>query len=112
MAKRKRSKKRPQPRRKNKQQESQHDRRKRLQTENPQRVCTTTAKFPLAPHVLAWITPLLNAMDQRIGWRLPILMAGMLLAEGRRTASRWFVAAAVRDDWDHFYDLLISLARS
>lgn len=111
MAKRKRSNKRPQPRRKNKNQKSQHDRRKRLQTKNPQRTCTTSARFPLAANILAWITPLVSAMDRRIGWRLPILLAGMLMAEGRRTASRWFVAAGVRDDWDRFYDLLISLGK-
>ena len=31
--------------------------------------------------------------------------------EGRRTASRWFVAAGVKDDWDRFYDFLISLGK-
>jgi hypothetical protein len=31
----------------------------------------------------------------------------MLLADGRRTASAWFVAAGVQDDWDRFYDCLI-----
>ncbi len=112
MAKRKRSRKRPQPRRKNKTQKSQHDRRKRLQTNNPNRKCTTSAKFPLTGRLLACVTPLINAMDRRIGGRLSILMAGMLLADRRRTASRWFTAAGVRDDWDRFYDLLISLGKT
>jgi len=37
--------------------------------------------------------------------------AGMLLAMGRRTASRWFQCAGVKDDWDRFYELLASLGR-
>jgi hypothetical protein len=36
--------------------------------------------------------------------RLAIVAAGMLLADDRRTASAWFVAAGVQDDWDRFHD--------
>ena len=40
----------------------------------------------------------------RMSW-LPILV-GVLFAQGRRTASRWFAAAGVGDDWrDHDYFL-------
>jgi len=111
MAKRKRSKKRPQPRHRNNKQKSRHDRRKRLQTMNPRRKATTAARFPLTGRLLTCVMPLVNAMDHRIGWRLPILMSGMLLADRRRTASRWFTVAGVCDDWDRFYDLLISLGK-
>jgi hypothetical protein len=51
-------------------------------------------------------------MDPRIAFRLAIVVAGMLLADGRRTASAWFVAAGVQDDWDRFYDCLISVGRT
>ena len=36
----------------------------------------------------------------------------MLLADDRRTASAWFVAAGVQDDWDRFYDCLTSVGRT
>jgi hypothetical protein len=52
------------------------------------------------------------AMDRRVAFRLAIVVAGMFLADDRRTASAWFVAAGVQDDWDRFYDCLISVGRS
>jgi hypothetical protein len=36
--------------------------------------------------------------------------AGML-ADDRRVAASWFVTAGVGDDWDRFYDCLISIGR-
>jgi hypothetical protein len=39
-------------------------------------------------------------MDRRIAFRLAIIVAGMLLADGRRTASAWFLAAGVQDGTD------------
>jgi len=50
-------------------------------------------------------------LDARIGFRLPIVIAGALLARGRRTASSWFRAAGVKDDWDRFYELLVSAGK-
>lgn len=44
-------------------------------------------------------------------FRLPIVMAGALLARGRRTASSWFRVAGVKDDWDRFYELLGSVGK-
>ncbi len=43
-----------------------------------------------------------SLVHARIGFRLPIVMAGALLARGRRTASSWFQAAGVKVDWDRF----------
>jgi hypothetical protein len=37
---------------------------------------------------------------------LPIILAGAMLAGGRRTAASWFRWAGVKDDWDRFYELL------
>jgi hypothetical protein len=111
MAKRKRTKKRPQPRHKAKRQASQHDKRKRLQQPNPNRRRTTQAKFSLCGTFLTLATTLRAVLDRRIAFRLPIIMAGMLLADGRCTASCWFAAAGVLDDWDQFYDCLIHVGR-
>jgi hypothetical protein len=111
MAKRKRSKKRPQPRHK-KQKKSQHDKRKRLDRRNPKRKKTTNAKVPLAGAMQKAVSVLQAVMDRRIAFRLAIVVAGMFLADDRRTASAWFVAAGVHDDWDRFYDCLISVGRT
>ncbi len=110
MAKRNRSSKRPQPQHK-KQKKSQHDKRERLRRRNPNRQKTTKAKVPLAGVVQTAVAALAAGLDRRMAFRLPILVAGMFLAGDRRTASAWFVAAGVRDDWDRFYDCLQSVGR-
>ena len=51
-------------------------------------------------------------LDPRIAFRLAIIVAGMVLADDRRTASAWFVAGGVQDDWDRFYDCLKSIGWS
>jgi hypothetical protein len=111
MANHKRSSKRPQPKHK-KQKKSQHDKRKRLQTPNPDRKKTTSAKVPLTDAMQTAVAALQAVMDRRIAFRLAIIVAGMLLGDGRRTASAWFVAAGVQDDWDRFYDCLVSLGKT
>jgi len=111
MVQRKRSSKRPQPRHK-KQSKSQHDKRKRLQGRNPGRKKTSKAKVPLSGVMATAVSALQAVMDRRIAFRLAIIVAGMLLADDRRTASSWFVAAGVQDDWDRFYDCLISIGRT
>jgi len=111
MAKRKRSRKRPQPKHK-KQKKSQHDKRKRLGRRNSHRKKTTKAKVPLTGAIEKAVSVLQAVMDPRIAFRLAIVIAGMFLADGRRTASAWFVAAGVQDDWDRFYDGLISVGRT
>ena len=111
MAKPKRSSKRPQPKHK-KQKKSQHDKRKRLRTPNPNRKKTTKAKAPLVGAMRSAVAALQAVMDRRIAFRLAIIVAGMLLAGGRRTASAWFAAAGVQDDWDRFYDCLIRVGQT
>ena len=106
MAKRKRSSRRPQPQHK-KHKKSQHDKRRRLQRRNPARRKTCRAKVPLTGAMQTAVSVLQAVMDRRIAFRLAIIVSGMLLANGRRTASAWFVAAGVQDDWDRFYDCLI-----
>ncbi len=110
MAKRNRKSKRPQPQHK-KQKKSQHDKHKRLHRKNPKRKKTRQAKVPLTGRMRDAVARLQACLDRRIASRLAIIIAGMLLADDRRTASAWFVTAGVQDDWDRFYDCLISLGR-
>ena len=110
MAKRKPKSKRPQPQHK-KPKKSQHDKHKRLQRKNSKRKKTTRAKVPLVGPMHDAVALLQACLDRRIAFRLAIIIAGMFLADDRRTASAWFVAAGVQDDWDRFYDCLISLGR-
>lgn len=111
MAHRKRKAQRPQPRHK-KAKASRHDQRARLAQTNPNRRNTTRAQFPLTGALAAAVAALAAVLDRRIAFRLAILVAGMMLADDRRTASAWFVAAGVQDDWDRFYDCLSSLGRA
>ena len=111
MAKYKGSSKPPQPKYK-KSKKSQHDKRQRLQKRNPKRKKTTKAKVPLAGAMQKAISVLQAVMDRRIAFRLAIVVAGMLLADDRRTASAWFMAAGVQDDWDRFYDCLSSVGQT
>ncbi|VAX40456.1 hypothetical protein MNBD_PLANCTO02-1786 [hydrothermal vent metagenome] len=99
MAKHKKSSKRPQPQHK-KQKKSQHDKRDRLQTRNHNRKKTAHAKVPLVGAMKSAIAMLQAVMDKRMAFRLAIVVAGMFLADDRRTASAWFVSAGVQDDWE------------
>ena len=111
MAKHKRSKSRPQAKHKQ-QKKSQHDKRERLRRPNPNRRKTTKAKVPLRGAMRTAVSVLQAVMNRRIAFRLAIVVAGMFLADDRRTASSWFVAGGVQDDWDRFYDCLISVGRT
>ncbi len=111
MAKHKGSSKRPQRQHKQSK-KSPHDKRVRLKRRNTSRRKTAAAKVPLSGTMQTAVLALQAVMDRRIAFRLTIIVAGMLLADDRRTASAWFVAAGVRGDWDRFYDCLISVGRT
>ena len=111
MAKRKKQSKRPQAQHKPTSRSSQHDKRKRLDTPNPQRKKTVKAKVPLTGSLAVLVTSMAGMLDARMAFRLSIIMAGMMLADDRRVAAAWFTAAGVQDDWDRFYDCLISVGR-
>lgn len=111
MAKRKSKSSRPQPQHK-KSRKSQHDKCHRLQCKNPDRKKTTQAKVPLSGWIYRAVVLLQACLDRRIAFRLGIIVAGMFLANDRRTASSWFVAGGVQDDWDRFYDCLIRIGRT
>jgi hypothetical protein len=111
MGQRKHKSGRPQPQHK-KSKKSQHDKLRRLQRKNPHRQKTTQAKVPLTGLIFQAVAALQACLDRRTAFRLAIIIAGMFLADGRRTASAWFVAAGVHDDWDRFYDCLVSIGRT
>lgn len=110
MAQRNRPSRRPQSRHK-KSKASRHDKRARLGRRNGERRHTGRAKIPLCGALSAVVAAMAAVLDRRIAFRLAIIVAGMMLADDRRTASAWFVAAGVQDDWDRFYDCLISIGR-
>lgn len=112
MAKGKRSSTIPQAQHGPKSPGSRHDKRSRLGRRNPQRLRTVAAKFPLVGKLAEFARSVSECLDVRIGFRVPLVVAGALLATGRRTASRWFQCAGVKDDWDRFYDLLVSLGKA
>lgn len=64
------------------------------------------AAWMLPKRFQEWTTRMADPLDRRSRkYWLPILV-GVLFAQGRRTASRWFAAAGVGDDWrDHYYFL-------
>lgn len=112
MANRKRSGRRPQAQHAAKSKASQHDKRERLATANPKRQATEAASVPLVGGIAALCVAMSRLLDQRIAFRLPIVIAGALLARGRRTAASWFRCAGVKDDWDRFYELLQSIGKN
>ncbi|MEJ7591283.1 MAG: transposase [Planctomycetaceae bacterium] len=112
MAKGKKQSKRPQAQHKPTSRSSQHDKRKRLDTPNPQRKKTSKAKVPLTGAMANLVKTMASMLDARMAFRLSIIMAGMMLADDRRVTASWFMAAGVQDDWDRFYDCLISVGRN
>ena len=111
MAKGKRKSRRPQAQHNRKRGPSQHDKRERLSRCNPNRRATAGAKVPLTGALRAMVLLMQTLLDRRIAFRLGIIVAGMIFADGRRTASAWFVAAGVGDDWDRFYDAINCIGR-
>ena len=84
----------------------------RLSNPNPQRRRTDRAKVPLVGFLATMASSMSGMLDARLAFRLSIIMAGMMLADDRRVAASWFVTAGVGDDWDRFYDCLISIGRN
>jgi len=112
MAQRKRPGKTPQARHGKKSPSSRHDKRARLTRPNRQRRRTKAASVPLTGVVASLATAMGRLLDVRIGFRLSIVIAGGMLAGGRRTAASWFRAAGVGDDWDRFYECLQAVGKN
>ena len=87
MANRKRSGRPPQPQHANKSTPSQHDKRSRLAQPNPGRRSTNAASVPLVGGIAELVAAMSRLLDKRIAFRLPIVIAGAMLATGRRFAA-------------------------
>lgn len=59
-----------------------------------------------------WTEWLAAGLQARSRWRLPIVMVGMLFANGRRTVSTWLRANGVSDDWQDYYYFLQPVGRN
>jgi hypothetical protein len=59
-----------------------------------------------------WTNWLMAGLHGRNRWRLPLLLAGMLFAQGRRTVSTWLRAAGVSPDYADYYYFLASVGRN
>ncbi len=75
----------------------------------------------MAKHECRWESPqdwsdwsqwLAAGLHARHRWRLPVLLLGMLFADGRRTVTTWLRAAGVSDDYQGYYYFLSSLGRN
>jgi hypothetical protein len=60
---------------------------------------------------MAWVTALARPLHRRLKWRLARVITGILMASGRRTASRWWRAAAVGDRFRSYYYFLDVIGR-
>lgn len=58
-----------------------------------------------------WSAWLAAGLDARNRWRLPVLLVGILFAQGRRTVTTWLRAVGVSDDFADYYYFLSSIGR-
>ncbi len=58
-----------------------------------------------------WAAALSAPLHGRLAWRLARVLAGIVLASGRRTASSWLRAARVGSDFRSYYYFLDSVGR-
>jgi len=59
-----------------------------------------------------WSEWLAAGLHARNRWRLPVLLTGILFANGRRTVTTWLRAAGVSDDYQDYYYFLSSVGRN
>jgi hypothetical protein len=60
---------------------------------------------------MAWVTALAAPLHRRSAWRLAAVVAGILLAQGRRTASSWWRAGGIGTHFRSYYYFLDSVGR-
>jgi hypothetical protein len=69
----------------------------------------------LLSHLPVWLSCVFDRfaawLDRRSARRLPLLLAGLLLATGRRTATAWFRAAGIRHDFRRAYAVIAAVGR-
>lgn len=59
-----------------------------------------------------WVEYLSLGLHGRSQWRLPVVMTGILLANGRRTVTSWLRAAGVRTNYKQYYYFISSVGRN
>jgi hypothetical protein len=59
-----------------------------------------------------WSEWLALGLHARNRWRLPVLLVGILFAQGRRTVTTWLRAAGISDDFADYYYFLASVGRN
>lgn len=69
------------------------------------------SKFQVSKEWDDWTAWLSAALHGRNSWRLGVLLAGVLFAQGRRTVSTWLRAAGVSPDYVDYYYFLASVGR-
>src|SRR4051812_19316684 len=65
----------------------------------------------MTPEWIVWIAALSLPLHGRLEWRLTTVVAGILFASGRRTASSWWRAAQVGSDFRSYYYFLDAIGR-
>ncbi len=67
--------------------------------------------FKLIDPWAAWVAALAAPLHGRLAWRLPTIVLGILLANGRRTITRWWIAAGISKRFRSYYYSLDSIGR-
>ena len=60
---------------------------------------------------MEWSQWLAAGLHARNRWRLPLLLLGILFAQGRRTVTTWLRVAGISDDYQDYYYFLAALGR-
>ena len=58
-----------------------------------------------------WVQWLGSGLHGRCRWRLPLIMIGMLLANGKRTVTSWLRAAGLQKKFQNYYAFISSVGR-
>jgi len=74
-------------------------------------MANSKGRWECPDHWSEWSEWLGAGLHARNRWRLPVLMMGMLLANGRRTVTTWLRAAGVSDDYQDYYYFLTCVGR-
>jgi len=75
------------------------------------RMANSECRWPCPNQWSEWSTWLSAGLHARNRWRLPVLIVGILFAQGRRTVTTWLRAAGVSDDYQDYYYFLVALGR-
>jgi len=74
-------------------------------------MANSECRWECPEHWSEWSDWLAAGLHARSRWRLPVLLVGILFADGRRTVTTWLRAAGVSDDFADYYYFLAALGR-